>query len=102
LSLQFLHVIATQADALLRFTGSRIKFLLQACSGLPLAVDFQQRPGLGGLEPLLRQRAVGAQLVRFRGEVTSGCFERLLQLLLALLREPSRLQRCHTDEIGYQ
>ena len=84
LALQVLHVIAMPASALLRFTSRRVQFLLQAGGRLPLAVDFQQRPGFGGFESLLRQRAVGTQLVQFRGEVMSGGFQRPLQLLLAL------------------
>jgi hypothetical protein len=72
---------------LLRTTGRRVQFLLQAGGRLPLALDFQQRPGFGGFEPLLRQLGVGAQLVQFRSEVMSGSFERSLQLLLALLRQ---------------
>ena len=68
-------------NALLHFTGSGIQFLLQACGRLPLPVDFQQRPSFGGFEPLLRQRAVGTQLIQFRSELMSGGFERPLQLL---------------------
>jgi len=55
---------------------------------LPLALDFQQRPGFGGFEPFLSQCTVGTQLVQFRSEVMAGGFKRPLQLMLALLREP--------------
>jgi hypothetical protein len=97
LALQLLHLIPMPGTALLRFTSRRVQFLLQAGGRLPLALDFQQRPGLGGFEPLLRPLAIGTQLVQFGGEVTPGGFERSLQLLLALLRKPYLLlqrRRC--------
>jgi len=72
LALQLLHLIAMPGTALLRFTGRRVQFLLQAGGRLPLALDFQQRPGFGGSQPFLRQRAVGTQLVQLRGEIPPG------------------------------
>ena len=45
LSLQFLHVVAMPNIALLRFTVSPIKLLLQAPGHLPLAVDSDSAPG---------------------------------------------------------
>ena len=88
MALQLLHLIPMPGTALLRFTGSRVQFLLQASGRLPLALDFPQCPGFGASQPFLRLRAVGTQLVQFRGEVPSGRLERLLQVVLALLREP--------------
>jgi hypothetical protein len=78
----------TRRTALLPFAHGGVQVLLKARGRLPLAVDFKQRPGFGGFEPLLRQRAVGTQLVQFRSEVMSGSSERSLPMLHAPLVAP--------------